>query len=228
MHDLLEFLKGLALLVFIGAVVTVPILAFVARDSPESFDWLVLLGPLLPLFSRMGFHLVERSNRFQTPGQVRSTSRNRFRSTRAALDHLAERIAAEAEREGNPLSEIEREMLYFSESSPTLPQMKAVDTEFDDSWDEDAFEQRISCLAKKIRARDAAQDHTAQALWDEAVEKVADGDYYLSVLVSPSHPGQDHSRPAHDKLKLWLTAFALVIGCMTIFWLGSLLFGNRF
>ena len=39
-----------------------------------------------------------------------------FHTDKEALDYLSERIArGEAVREGSPLSEIERKMLYFSE-----------------------------------------------------------------------------------------------------------------
>jgi hypothetical protein len=44
-----------------------------------------------------------------------------FNSVRDAKEYLVGKIAAEAELEGKPLSEIERKMLYFSETGCTLP-----------------------------------------------------------------------------------------------------------
>lgn len=49
-----------------------------------------------------------------------------FRTAKEAKDYIAERIAAEAARESVPLSEVERKMLYWSETDWTLPDMKQV------------------------------------------------------------------------------------------------------
>jgi hypothetical protein len=41
----------------------------------------------------------------------------RFATTRDAMEFLVSRIVTEAQREGVPLSETERKMLYFSETA---------------------------------------------------------------------------------------------------------------
>ncbi len=41
---------------------------------------------------------------------------SRFSSSPAALEFLISRIVAEAKRENAPLSDVERDMLYFSET----------------------------------------------------------------------------------------------------------------
>jgi hypothetical protein len=45
----------------------------------------------------------------------------RFGNAREAKEFLISRIAEQAQRAGEPLSEIERKELYFSESGWTLP-----------------------------------------------------------------------------------------------------------
>ena len=55
---------------------------------------------------------------------------NAFRSGREAKEYLVSRIVAEAQRENVSLSEVERKMLYFSESGWTLPDMTAVSEDF--------------------------------------------------------------------------------------------------
>jgi hypothetical protein len=67
----------------------------------------------------------------------------RFGTAKDAKGFLAERIAAQAKREDNPLSEVERKMLYFSETDWTLPDMPAVSAEFDRDCDEDIYERRM-------------------------------------------------------------------------------------
>ena len=54
-----------------------------------------------------------------------------FSTIRAAKEYLAGKIAEQAEREGSPLTEVERKMLYFSETDWTLPDMLKVSEEFE-------------------------------------------------------------------------------------------------
>jgi len=56
-----------------------------------------------------------------------------FRSGREAKEFLISRILAEAQRENLPLSEVERKMLYFTESGWTLPETAAISEKFDAS-----------------------------------------------------------------------------------------------
>jgi hypothetical protein len=50
----------------------------------------------------------------------------RFASAREAKQFLVAQIADEAQREGVSLSEIERKMLYFSETDWTLPDIDTI------------------------------------------------------------------------------------------------------
>ena len=50
----------------------------------------------------------------------------RFASAREAKEFLVAKIAEEAQREGVPLSEVERKMLYFTETAWTLPDIMEV------------------------------------------------------------------------------------------------------
>ncbi len=56
-----------------------------------------------------------------------------FDTARDAKEFLVSRIVTEAQREGIPLSEVEREMLYFSETASTLPDIAEVNAAFDRS-----------------------------------------------------------------------------------------------
>ena len=146
-----------------------------------------------------------------------------FRTVKEAKDFLAGSIAAEAKREGVPLSEVERKMLYFSEVDWTLPDMAAVNAEFDRDCDENEYERKIAGLVQKIEARNHSQNPVEEEAWDEALLMLSEGDHYLSVLIRA--PQKTHTvryafmptldtpivRPPHDQLMLWVTAFAVVI-----------------
>jgi hypothetical protein len=154
---------------------------------------------------------------------------NEFVTDREALDYLAARIAAEAERDGTPLSEVERKMLYFSETDWTLPDMAGVSAEFDRDYDEDQYERKIAGLIRKIEADSHGHNQEEQETWDAAVYKLSDGDRYLLVMLSSSFsPLGRATRPPHDRLKLWLTAFGIVFGAFALMALGNWLFGPRF
>jgi hypothetical protein len=74
-------------------------------------------------------------------------------SIRGAKEFLVGRIAAEAAREGAPLSEVERKMLYFSETGWTLPDMMQVNEEFDRNYDQNEYEQKIAGLIRNFERR---------------------------------------------------------------------------
>ena len=65
-----------------------------------------------------------------------------FADAREAKEFLVERILSQAERDGVSLSEIERKMLYFSETAWTLPDIMEVNEEFDRRYDQDEYEQK--------------------------------------------------------------------------------------
>ena len=83
----------------------------------------------------------------------------RFASAREAKEFLVARIAEEAQREGVPLSEVERKMLYFTETAWTLPDIMEVNDQFDREYDAAEYEKKIadlsampaSALARKTR-----------------------------------------------------------------------------
>jgi hypothetical protein len=113
-----------------------------------------------------------------------------FRTIREAKDYLAERIAAEAERDRIPLTDVERKMLYFTETGWTLPDMKQVSSEFDRDYDQGEYEQKIGGLVSKIQSRLRDQGEADGKSWDRAIMKLSRGDRYLLVLVDAEQPAQ--------------------------------------
>jgi hypothetical protein len=71
-----------------------------------------------------------------------------FATARDAKEFLVNRITTEAQREGVPLSETEREMLYFSETAWTLPDIADVNEAFDRDYDQARFEEKIGTLVR--------------------------------------------------------------------------------
>lgn len=164
----------------------------------------------------------------------------KFSTIKEAKDFLAGELAAEAEREGAPLSEIERKMLYFSETDWTLPDMASVSAEFDRDYDQDEYEQKIAELARKVERRNRAENPEEKAAWQDALNELSEGDHYLTVLIRTKpkalaasggfFPALDKpaKRPPHDILKLWITALGVVIGAFIFLGAGDWIFGPGF
>jgi hypothetical protein len=137
------------------------------------------------------------------------------RSARQAKEFLVSKIVAEAQRENAPLSEIERKMLYFSETGWTLPDIAEAYEEFDREYDQDKYEKRIASLIRKAdkRARkESREDHDA---WWAAVRFLKSEDHYISAMIRIAS-----LRPAGDQLRL----FGAGLGIVTCLLLGEFLF----
>ncbi len=132
-----------------------------------------------------------------------------FDSGQEAKEYLVSRIVLEAQREGAPLSETERKMMYFTETAWTLPDIWEVNQSFERDCDQPAYEAKIGELAHKARARAAAAD--GLKAWNGAVQVLKREDHYLNVLLTASvKPSKSHLM---DRLKLVGTA---VIACLLL------------
>ncbi len=114
-----------------------------------------------------------------------------FKTQRDAKEFLVGEIVREAEREGRPLADLERKMLYFSEGDRPLPDDSYdVAEQFDRTYDRAQYEKKIAKLARAARR----QATTDQAAWSEAVRRLEEGDHYLLVMVGEAPRGAAMTR----------------------------------
>jgi hypothetical protein len=108
---------------------------------------------------------------------------NRFSNDRGALDFIASRLVEEAQSEGVAFSDVERKMLYFSETAWTLPDIWDVNDKFDRDYDQDVYERKISQLMKN--AVSLARKHQPEEYkgWADAIRHLNKEDRYLLVMV---------------------------------------------
>lgn len=132
-----------------------------------------------------------------------------FADERQAKEFAIGLIASEAEREGVPLSELERKMLYFSETGWTVPGMAEAAQKFESEYDSRQYEKKIASLIKKLQTRLKSDDPNTLKTWLDALEKLSEGDHYLLVLARLDSP-PPHRLP-HDFLKLCVTALLIVV-----------------
>jgi hypothetical protein len=113
---------------------------------------------------------------------------------REAKVFLASRIAEEADREGIPLTEIERKMLYFSESGWTLPDMPQVKAAFDRDYDRGLFEARMTRLIRRARSRLMGGDKAEYERWKSSILELHGQDHYVLALIAAAPPTGEITR----------------------------------
>ena len=129
-----------------------------------------------------------------------------FADEREAKQFAVQLILSEAEREGISLSEIERKMLYFSETGWTSPDMAETAQHFENECDSEQYETKIRALTKRLQRRLQLHDRQTLQLYSVALRMLGEGDHYLLVLTNVST-----RRPPHDALKLCITALVIVL-----------------
>lgn len=140
----------------------------------------------------------------------------RFQNARQAKEYLISIIVNEAQREGVPLSEVERKMLYFSETGWTIPDMTEVNQKFETEYSQLKYEKKIAMLIRGATIRNRKENPEEYDSWLDAVRALRKEDHYLLVMVDQARHSVD---PREDRFKLWGTGMA-VAGVIVV---GSLL-----
>jgi hypothetical protein len=132
------------------------------------------------------------------------------RDAREAKEFLISKIVAEAQRENAPLSEIERKMLYFTESGWTIPDIVQVSEQFDREYDQNEYEKKIARIIAKAYKHILQESRVEYNRWWGAVRFLRREDHYISVLI-----GMARLRPRGDQWKL-LAAGLAIVGCILV------------
>jgi hypothetical protein len=128
-----------------------------------------------------------------------------FHSGREAKEFLISQIVEEAQRENVPLSEVERKMLYFTESGWTLPDIMKVNEDFDREYDQDEYEHKIAKVVTSAdkRIRKGIRDDYDK--WWAAIRFLEREDHYILVMIRLAG-----LRPRGDQLRLLATGLGIV------------------
>ena len=106
---------------------------------------------------------------------------HQFPNIRDAKEYLIGRILAQADRDGISLSDVERKMLYFSETGWTLPNMMVISEDFDRNYNQDEYEAKIGGVIRHVL--DGIAGQRGDDGWNEAVRRLGSEDHYLLVLI---------------------------------------------
>jgi hypothetical protein len=148
----------------------------------------------------------------------------RFQSAREAKEFLVARIIEQAERENVSLSEVERKMLYFSETNWTLPDMMEVSQQFDREYNQDQYEKTIAELVRNATEHDRKQAPEEYEAWRAAVRILQKEDHYILVMVNFSSTEGTAAGvpPRWDQLKLFIAGVFIAAVLVGLPFLGSL------
>jgi hypothetical protein len=127
-------------------------------------------------------------------------------NTRAAKEFLVACIVEEAQREDVPLTEIERKMLFFSETHWTLPDIYEVNSAFEQEYNTADYEGKISQLIRSFKARVRRDDPAKLEDWNREVAAIASEDHYLLVMIGAA------DEPSPSKRLLRLVLMGVVAG----------------
>jgi len=131
-----------------------------------------------------------------------------FHSGQEAKEFLVAQIVEEAQRDNLPLSEVERKMLYFTESGWTLPDIMKVNEDFDREYDQDEYEHKIAKLVATADKRIRKGVRNDYDRWRAAIRFLEREDHYILVMIRLAN-----LRPRGDQLRLLATG----VGIVTVF-----------
>jgi len=134
-----------------------------------------------------------------------------------AKDFLVRQTAEQATLENVPLSELERRMMYFTETGECPEDPIALNDSFEAAYDTAEYEAKISKLMHHAYQRIRKENSETARRWKEATKQLSKGDHYLLLLGGVNYPKERHQeRPPYDSLKL-LGAAVLVASAMLMF-----------
>jgi hypothetical protein len=121
-----------------------------------------------------------------------------FQSEREAKEFLVSRVVEEAKRENVALSDVERKMLYFSETNWTLPDIASVSEDFDREYDQAEYEKKITRVIREAAKGDRQESPELYNQWWDAIQLLKKGDHYILVMIDSAglhpHRGRRNSK----------------------------------
>jgi hypothetical protein len=101
---------------------------------------------------------------------------------REAKDFLVQETAKQASIEGEALSELEKRMMYFTESGYVPEDPIALSEVFEATYDSDEYEAKIAKLLDHAYQRARKENEETQRRFDSAIKCLRRGDHYMLVM----------------------------------------------
>jgi len=108
-------------------------------------------------------------------------------NTKQAKDFLVEQTVEQAALDGVPLADVEKRMMYFTESDPaSCDNPIELNDEFEAEFQTKEYEAKISRLLHHAYRRLKKENPERARNWEQAIQTLRKGDHYLLVMVDQS------------------------------------------
>ena len=143
--------------------------------------------------------------------------------TKKAKDFLADQAAQQAALDRTPLSDLERRMMYFTESDPaSCNDPVSLNDEFEEKYDTLEYEAKMSRLLGRAYKRLKDENAGERLQWDEAISTLEQGDHYILVLLNDT-------KLARQGLRLWVVlAWGVGLGIALVILLMLVIIWNHY
>jgi len=134
--------------------------------------------------------------------------------TKQAKNFLVQEMTEQAARENIPVSDIEKKMMYFTESdSASCDNPAELNDEFEAQHDTAEYEAKVSRLLHHAYNRLKVEDPERKWNWDQAIRALRKGDHYILVLWDRKLPSE---HPIRDSIKLLGVGVLIVTGVIVL------------
>ena len=108
-------------------------------------------------------------------------------NTKQAKDFFVEQTVEQAVLDGVVLDDVEKRMMYFTESDPaSCDNPIELNDEFEAAHETKEYETKISQLLHHARTRLKEENPERMRNWEDAIRKLREGDHYLLIMVDQS------------------------------------------
>jgi hypothetical protein len=129
-----------------------------------------------------------------------------------AKDFLVRQTAEQAALEGVPLSDLEKRMMYFTETGECPEDPLALSEEFEKEYDTDEYETKAKKLLANAHRRLKEQRSPAVAEWEESLKILDQTDDYILILCDRS----PFARLANPQALPSVLFFVFRLGCLVL------------
>lgn len=136
-----------------------------------------------------------------------------------AKDFLVQQTAEQAALENVPLSDIEKRMMYFTETDECPEDPLALNDAFEAKYNTATYEKKISLLMAQAYRRIKRDDPEKLRLWNDAFRVLSKGDHYI-LLFWRRNP---FARPQRS----WPTYVLGALAAAVVIFLMRFFFGNK-
>ena len=105
-----------------------------------------------------------------------------------AKDFLVEQATQQASLDGVSISDLEKRMMYFTESDEAVENPITLNEEFEAKYDMAEYEAKVGGLLRRAYARLRKENTLNAQKWKESVRFLQKGDHYILVLCGTLMP----------------------------------------